>query len=65
MKNPSNKTYDAVENAIESSKALRGTSDELARRSNIELWEDEVRQGFSEPSHPRLPQSPTKAQPDI
>jgi hypothetical protein len=51
MRNPSNKTYDAVESAIESSKALRGTWDELARRSNVELWEEDAIKSFSEPPH--------------
>jgi len=46
---PSPKTYNAVESAIESSKALRGTWQELVRRSNVELWETETHQTFNDP----------------
>jgi hypothetical protein len=58
---PSKKTYDAVESAIESSKALRGTWDELARNSNIDLWEAETFQSVNEPPH-RQSQHQTEAQ---
>jgi len=36
------KTYDAVESAIEASKALRGTWEQLLRGQNTGQWESET-----------------------
>jgi hypothetical protein len=59
----SDKTYDVVESAIDRSKELRGTWDELMRKRRFKPWASETRTQTNHDDAPPLHQPDSVTQP--